>query len=285
MSDDLVVVHGIGVRRSSGDLVKRVLSAAVLLAAVIAALRLGAPWVQLVVAGAAGLALAEYYSMCRKAGYAPPWWLLGPLSAYLVFEHDLPRLPIDVVLAMATVGGLALLLLSGQGGRSALIRWALALGGALYIAWLLGYYLRLYYLSPPNPNGFLLVASVAGAAMLGDTAALVAGKAFGRTPFFRRISPRKTVEGAVAGLVVATAFMAITSIGQGVSPGHALLLGLWVGVAAQAGDLVESQIKRMAGVKDSGALIPGHGGMLDRIDSLIFPPVLVYFFLTRLGAS
>jgi phosphatidate cytidylyltransferase len=107
------------------------------------------------------------------------------------------------------------------------------------------------------------------------------GSRIGRHPFFRAISPGKTVEGAVAGVVGSVAVMLIGVSGVlGLSPLHALLLGVLIGVTAEVGDLVESQMKRIAEVKDSSNLIPGHGGVLDRLDSILFPPILVYFYVT-----
>jgi phosphatidate cytidylyltransferase len=106
------------------------------------------------------------------------------------------------------------------------------------------------------------------------------GSRIGRRPFFRWISPRKTVEGAVAGVLGSIVVMVIgVSAVLGLSPLHAIALGLIVGVIAQAGDLVESQMKRLADVKDSSNLIPGHGGALDRLDSILFPPILVYLYV------
>ena len=108
-----------------------------------------------------------------------------------------------------------------------------------------------------------------------DTGAYLVGRAIGRRPFLPWISPKKTVEGVLGGLLVATAAVAIVLLALSDNPLEALVLGPLLGVAAQAGDLAESLLKRAAGVKDSGTLLPGHGGILDRIDSVLFAaPVL-----------
>ena len=118
-----------------------------------------------------------------------------------------------------------------------------------------------------------------------DTGAYVVGRAIGRHPFLPWISARKTVEGVVGGLVAATTATAIVLAVMGRDPLEALALGPVLGVAAQAGDLAESLLKRAAGAKDSGTVIPGHGGILDRIDSFLFAgPILVaYVVLVAAG--
>ncbi len=108
-----------------------------------------------------------------------------------------------------------------------------------------------------------------------DTGAYLVGRAIGRRPFLPWISPKKTLEGVLGGLVVATVVVALVLWISGSSPLEALILGPLLGVVAQSGDLAESLLKRSAGVKDSGTLLPGHGGILDRVDSILFAaPVL-----------
>lgn len=109
-----------------------------------------------------------------------------------------------------------------------------------------------------------------------DTGAYLVGRAIGRRPFLPWISPKKTLEGVIGGLAVATFVVAVVLAISGSSPLEALLLGPLLGIVAQSGDLAESLLKRAAGAKDSGTLLPGHGGILDRVDSILFAaPVLV----------
>ncbi len=116
-----------------------------------------------------------------------------------------------------------------------------------------------------------------------DTGAFFVGKALGRNKLAPLISPNKTVEGAVGGVLVAAATaLVLGSIfpNQSLGLGGLVALGVAVGITGQAGDLVESALKRMAGVKDSGKLLPGHGGFLDRFDSILFTvPTVYYLFL------
>ncbi len=103
-----------------------------------------------------------------------------------------------------------------------------------------------------------------------DTGAYLVGRAIGRRPFMPWISPKKTLEGVLGGCIAATAAVALVLLALSDNPLEALVLGPLLGAAAQAGDLAESLLKRAAGVKDSGAFLPGHGGILDRIDSILF---------------
>jgi phosphatidate cytidylyltransferase len=114
---------------------------------------------------------------------------------------------------------------------------------------------------------------------LGETAAYIVGSIVGRHPLAPVISPRKTVEGAVAqlGVSILAAVAAHAWFFRALPLGQALTVGAVLGVVGQVGDLVESALKRSVGTKDTGQLIPGHGGLLDRIDSLLFnTPVLFY---------
>lgn len=116
---------------------------------------------------------------------------------------------------------------------------------------------------------------------LSDTSAYLVGRSVGRTKLIPHVSPNKTVEGAIGGLVAAgiTAVLCALLFGLDIHPLTAILLGVFLGAVGMLGDLSESMLKRRAGVKDSGDLIPGHGGMLDRIDALIFVLVATWAFL------
>ena len=120
---------------------------------------------------------------------------------------------------------------------------------------------------------------------IGDTAAMYVGSLRGRNRLAPRISPGKSIEGAVAGVVagVAAALLAHVWWFQRLPVGHAVIIGLLLGIAGIAGDLAESILKRAAGAKDSSAILPGHGGMLYRVDSLLIAgPALYYYYLALL---
>ncbi len=157
--------------------------------------------------------------------------------------------------------------------------------GYLYIPWLLGYALTLRY----TPNGvlglwYLMLPMLA--IMASDVGAYAIGSLFGRHQLAPRISPKKTLEGAFGGLGLAIAIVALATFGLkrvlhlDVDLYDGLLFSVLVASAAQLGDLFESLIKRWAGVKDAGFFLPGHGGVLDRLDSMLFAVPVTYFFVT-----
>lgn len=262
----------------------RIAAAAALIALVLAILIAGSFWVYLGAGVILAAAVYEYWQLTRAMSVAAPLWLLLPLSYAMLFHDRLPGwASLTFLLAAATVLGLSTQVFI-RDWRLSLTRWALALGGSLYLGYLLSFYIALYFLHRPDPNhlGFGAVITVLGAIWVGDTVAMVAGTLIGRHPFFPRISPRKTVEGAVAELVATSLFFGLVGPLWNIGFPHSVILGLLIGVFAEIGDLVESQIKRSAGVKDASHLIPGHGGVLDRIDSVLLVGVVVYYYVTFL---
>jgi len=259
-------------------LLVRILSAFVILAIVIGLIMAGTYGAYLLALLLGGLALWEFIGLSDGMGSRAPGWLLFPLGIFFIYSGTLLKeISVTLVLSLALVGGLAAFLVV-PGRRQGLGRWAMGMAGALYIGMPFNYYLLLY---TSRPHGMVWALFTIFAVVACDAAALLVGSRLGRHPFFATISPKKTVEGAIAGVVGAVIVMLIgVSAVIGLSPVHAIALGLLVGVSAQVGDLVESQMKRIAEVKDSSNLIPGHGGVLDRLDSILFPPILVYFYVT-----
>ncbi len=160
----------------------------------------------------------------------------------------------------------------------------LKLTGILTIGWVFGYHCVLLRMT--GEIGFELVILLIGTIWCSDTGAYLIGRAVGKTKLSTPISPRKTVEGTIAGLVVGTLTSIVLSIfflQETISLLHAAILGLVLSVIGQLGDLSVSLMKRTAGVKDSGDVIPGHGGFLDRCDSLIFCTPILYYYLIFVG--
>ena len=259
-------------------LMVRVLSGLLLLAAVVGLILLGRWGIWAIVVTLSGLALWEFRRLSDRMGFRAPSWLLFPLAAYFAFSGTLLRaVPLQLVLALALIGGLSVFLFI-PGRREGLGRWAMGLAGAIYIGLPMNYYLLLYSQAGGGRGlSWLLLTIIT--AVVSDAGAMLVGQRLGRHPFFTAISPKKTVEGAAAGILLCAPVMLVGGLlFLGLQPWQAILLGLLVGISAEIGDLVESQMKRLAGVKDSSHLIPGHGGVLDRLDSLLFPPIVVYLF-------
>lgn len=253
----------------------RLLSAVVLIPLVVVAVYLGDLWFVGLAAIAAVLATIEFYQLSRRLEARPSMLVGTALAAALVLAA---RFPSQRVASTAFVFALAALMLARvlrQNFEGFLVDWASTLAGSAYVGGMLSYFVLLRDLR----EGLAWVALAGLTTWASDTAAYLAGTLWGRQPFFPRVSPRKTVEGAMAGLLVGT----LVAAGIGIpflhlSPAQAVALGLVLWLATTFGDLAESLIKRQAGVKDSGNLIPGHGGALDRIDSLLFAGVAVYYF-------
>ncbi|TMC05191.1 MAG: phosphatidate cytidylyltransferase [Chloroflexi bacterium] len=229
-----------------------------------------------------GLAVWEFRGLSDRMGYRAPSWLLYPLGLVFAFSGTLLNaVPLELVLSITLIAGLSVFLVL-PGRREGLGRWAMGLAGAVYIGLPFNYYLRLYDEAHRAP-GVAWVGMVVLTVVVSDASALLAGMWLGRHPFFPAISPKKTVEGALAGLLCSVSVMVVGGmLLLGLPIWHAAVLGLLIGVTAQAGDLVESQMKRLARVKDSSNLIPGHGGALDRLDSALFPPIVVFLYASYL---
>lgn len=264
----------------SHPLAVRVASAAVLIAVVVGLLALGRGGLFALIVLLAALALWEFRRLSGLIGFQAPIWLLYPLGFYFTFSGtEFKAVPFQTVLAVALIAGLTVFLFL-PGRRQGLGRWAMGLAGAVYICMPFNYYLLLY---ESGSNGLVWVITIVVAVTISDTAALLLGSWLGRRPFFPSISPRKTWEGAVAGLLGCVLVMLAAGFTVLRMPWwHAIVIGLLVGVSGTVGDLVESQMKRLARVKDSSNLIPGHGGILDRLDSMLFAPIVVYLYATLL---
>jgi phosphatidate cytidylyltransferase len=268
---------------------QRALSAAVLVPPLVVALVLGGWAILAVVTAAAVLAAHEMFRLLRSAGYPSLKWLGIVLAGVLVLDAGLRSVPEGSGLLLLAIG--VILIAVGAFARSdprdGLVAWMTTIFGALYVA-LLGFIVRLGVLAPPLPAGAPLAGTLDAERgwilllVLGvwayDTGAYFIGKRFGTTRFLTHISASKTYAGLIGGLVACTVVTAAMLYGLGQPPVSGLLLGPLLGLAAQGGDLAESMIKRAAGAKDSGSLIPGHGGILDRTDSFLFaaPAVTLY---------
>jgi phosphatidate cytidylyltransferase len=278
---------------------KRILTAIVLILAVFALIFFGQLWmITLAAAIVAELAAYEYLKLAAVGAEThgatlriPIWWMaLGTALAFIV---TLPGFPVEDQLPV--LSALTLALFAWNGFRSPLIQvlpdTAQGLFGLIYIA----YPLTLIPMLWKQEDGPALVLFLMVCVWAGDIAALYVGRAFGERRIAPRLSPGKTWLGSIAsiaGSMLAASLVILISnvlIGHGNTILHiseplwqSLLLAAILNIAAQLGDLLESAIKRGAGVKDSGTILPGHGGILDRIDALLVAaPVLWYILLIK----
>jgi phosphatidate cytidylyltransferase len=226
------------------------------------------------------LAAAAAWELARlfeRAGHATHRWLSVALTILVTASFTVPdRGPLGA-LALAVVLALSAPLV--QGAAPATEPAVTTMLAVTYAGWLLGHAVLLR----DRPQGAALVLFLVGVTWVGESAAYAVGSAVGRRKLAPTISPAKTVEGAVAQVIASTiAAVALSPwLLRAWFPGIAIGAGLLLGVLAQVGDLAESAIKRSLGAKDTGGLIPGHGGVLDRLDGLLFgAPALLYY--TRL---
>ncbi len=259
------------------------------------------PWFTVLAAIWGVLAVFEFYRLVSASKVTPLtyfgliWTLLFILSPH----HDILLPQIDYAILMpflltsAVVLSLIWVLLRQQ-KEGAFTSWAWTIAGILYVGWLLSYLVALRGGHDP-----LLITKTAGrnwvlfalfATFASDTAAFFVGRALGKHPLAPHISPGKTWEGAIAGVFGAIAmslFFILPKLFTIPNPlylqdfnwGQAILLGSLVSIFGQLGDLIESLFKRNMGVKDSSRLIPGHGGALDRMDSIVFAGIVVYYYV------
>jgi phosphatidate cytidylyltransferase len=275
---------------------KRILTAAVLILAVFALIFFGKLWmITLFSAIVAELAAYEFLQLAAKGAEAhnaklriPIWWMA--IGTALAFVVTLPNFPVEAQLPV--LSALTLALFAWNGFRSPLNQvlpdTAQGLFGLIYIA----YPLTLVPMLWKQEDGPALLVFLMVCVWAGDIAALYFGRAFGKSKLAPRLSPGKTWVGSIAsiigsmlaaGLVIAIS-NALTARGNTTlhisEPlWQSLLLAAILNIAAQLGDLLESAIKRGAGVKDSGTILPGHGGILDRIDALLLAAPVLWFAL------
>lgn len=232
------------------------------------------------VVGASWLALVELYSLHFQPRLATMAIILGLVMTTLVLSHlQWPDvLPLHPLLVFVITATLLWYLLSKHDLSRSLVDVSVLIFGMLYIGFTLGHLLLIRAL----PDGIFLIFFVILVTWAGDTGAYYAGVSMGRTPLAPRISPNKTVEGLLGGclLAVVIALIARAWFIPSFTIVDALVLGVMLTVAGLIGDLSESMFKRGAGVKDSGGLIPGHGGMLDRLDSLLLTAPTYYYYVT-----
>lgn len=262
---------------------KRVISAAVLLALILVVTWFGGPAYSVALAIIAALGALEFYGMAGLSRKHPLTitGLVGVLIFILIahFEGSYARPALTAAVAFPLIW-----LLFRSNIKDAAANWAWILAGIIYIGWMLSHFIPLRELEGAAGLDigrdwvlFVLFTNIAT-----DVAAFFIGRAWGKRRLATKISASKTWEGAIGGFIAAVAaavLLAAILPNIDVAYWQSIVLGALVGVFAQLGDLAESMLKRSAGLKDSGTLVPGHGGLLDRLDSILFSVVVVYYFV------
>ena len=269
-------------------LAQRVLAAAVLLPFGLAAIYFGGWIFAGVVLLILGLAAWEYGNLFRAGGYKPAsiiiilgTLLLAAGRALGGFEYA------DWMISLVVLVSMAYHLVAFERGRDkSASDFAITLGGVMYLGWIGAYLISLRNLE----EGMWWVLLVLPAVWLADGGAYFIGKAFGRHHMSPRLSPKKTWEGYLGGILVGTLGTALLAYlwgnlagtGTAITVINGAVLGLVLSVVTVLGDLGASMIKRQVGVKDSSNLIPGHGGVFDRIDSWLWAGVIGYYMIVGL---
>jgi len=239
------------------------------------------PWFSLLIAAAALAGTYEFYHMANFDRREPLLYLGVLYSLALVLSPHYRNPDVLPILITTTMLVSLIYLLCRPAREKAFHKWAWTIVGALYVGWMLSYWLGLRGLGDGRSWIYLAILTT----FANDTGAFFIGRATGKHKLAPTISEGKTREGAIGGLICAVlGALIIATVLNLISPfdfkyWQIILVGLIIGLFAQLGDLAESLLKRNMGVKESGNLLPGHGGILDRFDSLIFVGAVVYYYV------
>lgn len=264
----------------------RVLTALVGIPVVVAVLWLGGWWAFALAALIAVLGIYELHTMMLHEGYHPVILVSLALSLLFLVAAMLPQqrlLLLEIGISLTLLISFPVLFFRKK-LEGAMVDWSLTMAIPIYLGWPISFLLALRGYQMGVSTGLWWLFTLFGGIWGFDAGAFFAGHLFGRHKLAPSISPGKTWEGVFGGLVFSVlAALVFAMLPLGVPWYLAVLLGLLLGVAGTLGDLAESLIKRQTHVKDSGQFMPGHGGMLDRLDSILFAVLIVYIFAQLLG--
>jgi phosphatidate cytidylyltransferase len=273
-------------RQWNRSLGQRIITAVIAIPVVLAIVWLGGWWAFAAATIVVVLGAYELHRMMLHEGYHPLILISLALSVLFLVAAMLPQLRLLLLESGLSIALLVTfpLLFFRKKLEGAMVDWSLTLAIAIYLGWPLSLFPLLRGFQVGISPGFWWVLTVLLGVWGFDTGAFFTGHFFGRHKLAPNISPAKTWEGIAGGLILSiTAALLFTAWPLGVPWYLAILLGILIGVAATLGDLAESLIKRQTHVKDSGQIMPGHGGILDRIDSMLFAVIVVYIFAQLVG--
>jgi len=259
-------------------LIKRIISSIIVISIVIATIF--KDWLcGLLVTFFIIIGLYEFFTMLEKKGisiykyFGIGMGIVIPLS--IVFGFKLTK-SWELLFIVLTLLFLIIMQFRRRENSGVVVGISTTIFGILYVSWFFSFLIKIRYLA----NGTGLLASVLMITKLGDIGAYLVGSRLGRTPLIPRISPKKSVEGAIGGLIFSISGALASKAFLPLSYLHLIFMGMFLGILGQLGDLSESLIKRDCQVKDSGNIIPGMGGVLDLIDSLLFTAPAFYFYMS-----
>ena len=270
----------------------RIISGAVALALLAVVMILGSEAIGLAVFGLALLGIYEFYSAARSGGYNPVYVLgyvaclpmlypaLTGRSPFILLQSSALNLVEYISLLVFLLIVLVFCLMIFSNGKYNLVDISVTLFGILYVPFLLSFVI----LTRNLESGYLYIWLIFTGGWVTDTCAYFTGVTLGRTKILPKVSPKKSLEGSIGGVVGCSAAMTLLGVLLGDILGgvpiyHFIILGVLCGIISQVGDWAASAIKRFVNIKDYGKVMPGHGGVLDRVDSILFVAPIVYFYI------
>ncbi len=257
---------------------KRIITSSLLILLTILTLGVFPEWIfGVVVTLFIGISLYEFFTLAERKGIVIPKYFgitIGIIIPIIVFLKWEPVRGWELLFIVGSCLCIFVLQFTHRNNSQAIVNISVTMLGIIYISWFLSFLVKLKF------EGVGFVAFLLLVTKMGDIGAFFLGSRFGKHTLISRISPKKSIEGTIGGLIISM----ITALLCGgfllrVSVGHLLMLGILLGSLAQIGDLSESLLKRDSRVKDSGRLLPGLGGILDLMDSLLFATPFFYFYI------
>jgi phosphatidate cytidylyltransferase len=267
------------VKPMNKSMIRRLLTILPTLPIVVACVYFGGVAFLLLILVLALICINEFYNMMKAKDFHPAYWVGNFFTIFfIVFAYYALKKNWEPAHSALLTGTALVTLVSTlflKRSKEAIVDIAVTLLGMIYIGWFFSYLLFVRALTERGAYLLFLMGTIWAL----DIVAYLFGSRFGKRKLLPSVSPKKSVEGAIAGFLFCLVAASVFGYFAGFDLIHSLVLGAIIGVVAQMSDLVESLIKRDAGVKDASSIMPGHGGVLDRMDSFILTTPVVYYYL------